>query len=308
MENNMERNQDNGRGMFYAVIGVATLIITIIGATFAYLTAATNSAANAVTATGAKIDLAYSDVKTGLKTDLIPINEDLTQFDKGGYTGKGFKLLASGDYELGDDSKPIAQDSVAYKFVGITRNDCRDVNGNNICSVYQFTVSNTATVSQRIFGSIVPKTNEFTNLRLAVFKGTSADVDATYAGDANGVGWDVDGTPVEDFTTDYNDTSDENYQFTKNADAASRKHVIGSKGDLVFKSNGNLSGTTAVPVPAFEQVLDPNESMTYTVVLYINETGSNQDVDQKKMFAGGINFTTEGGGSGVTGVLATSSD
>jgi len=271
----MENNR-KGSGIFYGVIGVATLIITIIGATFAYFSATTNSAEGAVTAQGAELTLGYTDLPGGLKTDLIPISPALEGFNEG--------------------------------VVGIDPAKCKDVNGNNICSVYQFTVSNTATVSQRIFGTIVPKTNEFTNLRLAVFKGTSADVDATYAGDANGVGWDVDGTPVTAYTTDYNDTSDENYQYTGDAAAASRKHVIGSKGDLVFKSNGNLSGTTAVSVPAFEQVLDPGEGMTYTVVLYINETGSNQDVDQKKMFAGGINFTTEGNGTGVTGVLATSSN
>ena len=30
-------NNKNGRGIFYGVIGVATLVVAIIGATFAYL-------------------------------------------------------------------------------------------------------------------------------------------------------------------------------------------------------------------------------------------------------------------------------
>ena len=29
-----------------------------------------------------------------------------------------------------------------YSFAGIGENDCRDVNGNNICSVYTFTIKN----------------------------------------------------------------------------------------------------------------------------------------------------------------------
>lgn len=269
----MENNR-KGSGIFYGVIGVATLIITIIGATFAYFSASTNSAEDAITAQGAELTLGFSEENGGLKTDLIPIAPSLEGFNEG--------------------------------VVGIAEDKCKDANGNNICSVYQFTISNTATVSQRVFGTIVPKTNDFTNLRLAVFKGTSAEVDATYAGDANGVGWDVDGTPVTAFTTDWEDTSDANYTYTKSAADASRKHVIGNKGDLVYKTDGNLT-TAALTVSAFEQVLDPNEAMTYTIVLWINETGSNQDVDQKKSFAGGVNFTTEGNGTGVTGVLATNS-
>ena len=47
----MENN--NGKGIFYGVIGVATLVVAIIGATFAYFTAtATNDntiAGNAAT-------------------------------------------------------------------------------------------------------------------------------------------------------------------------------------------------------------------------------------------------------------------
>ena len=39
-----EQKNNNGRGIFYGVIGVATLVVAIIGATFAYFTAtATNN-------------------------------------------------------------------------------------------------------------------------------------------------------------------------------------------------------------------------------------------------------------------------
>ena len=35
-------NNNNGKGIFYGVIGVATLVVAIIGATFAYFAASTN--------------------------------------------------------------------------------------------------------------------------------------------------------------------------------------------------------------------------------------------------------------------------
>ena len=70
----MENNR-KGTGIFYGVIGVATLIITIIGATFAYFSATTNSAEGAITAQGAELTLGYTDLDTGLKSNLIPIKQ-----------------------------------------------------------------------------------------------------------------------------------------------------------------------------------------------------------------------------------------
>ena len=37
----MNEQRNNGRGIFYGVIGVATLVVAIVGATFAYFTAQT---------------------------------------------------------------------------------------------------------------------------------------------------------------------------------------------------------------------------------------------------------------------------
>ena len=53
-------NNDNGRGIFYGVIGVATLVVAIIGATFAYFsaTAVSNNAVNVGTTT---VSLSFTD-------------------------------------------------------------------------------------------------------------------------------------------------------------------------------------------------------------------------------------------------------
>ena len=304
--------ENNGKGtsIFYGVIGVATLVITIIGATFAYFSATTNSDPNAVTAAGATLTLGFSDDNKGKKTDLIPIDVTLPEFNTGG-------------------------------FVGDTADKCKDINDNYICSVYEFTVSNPATTSQRIYGTVVPATNTFENFKFAVFKGTVDEVNAStkehtitktvVADDTKPINhntqirlteakvkkedaaigeevtwserilWDVDGTAVTAFTTDYDHTD-----FTNDASDASRKHVIGDPGDLVHSATSIAkNSTTAITIPAWEQVLDPNEEMTYTIVMWIPETGSAQNADQGMSFAAGINFTTEGNGTGVTGVLST---
>ena len=266
--------ENNGKGInvFYGVIGVATLIITIVGATFAYFSAEAQSDAGAITAAGAEVKLNYTEAagnETGLKADLIPVDSALT----------GFK-----------------------KVVGQGADECQDDNDNNICSVYTFTVSNPATVAQRIYGLIRPSQNKFINLHMAIFKGTAADV---------GDNFDVTAEANDDEATVFTAAKDGSFGKTADAAAAARKHVIGNVGDLIFADYKlTKDSTTDITVPAFEQVLDPGESATYTIVLWIEETGSAQNDDQKAQFGAGVFFTTEGGSgenkTGVTGVITAS--
>ncbi len=96
--------ENNGKGIFYGVIGVATLIVAIIGATFAFFSA---SATNDNTITGQTLDVASSftlNVEkvnlggTAPSNDLVPadlnggdttgINQALqAKCEKDGYTG-----------------------------------------------------------------------------------------------------------------------------------------------------------------------------------------------------------------------------
>lgn len=57
-----ENNKNNGRGIFYGVIGVATLVVAIIGATFAYFTASA-TAVNNITGNMATISMDLSITK-----------------------------------------------------------------------------------------------------------------------------------------------------------------------------------------------------------------------------------------------------
>lgn len=255
MNNNGERN--NSRGIFYAVIGVATLVVTIVGATFAFFSATTNSPVNAVATNSATVSLGFTPVATGIKTALIPIDESLERFPS---------------------------------VVGTGTTDCQDDNGNNICSVYQFTISNPSpTAAQRIYVTLTPNTNEFSNLHYAVFKGDDAQIKGT----SNK--YKVNGTAV---TTVTNTTS----------------NIIGANGDLVIGDTPfGANSTSPITLTPLEQVLAPNSDVTYTIVLWIHEIskdaspangGDQTAVDSGKNFAATINVTTAGGGSGVTGVLA----
>ena len=235
-------NNNNGKGIFYGVIGVATLVVAIIGATFAYFAASANSANNAVSAASSTVSsLQLSEVKDGIKANLIPIDETNTKFP----------------------SK-----------VGLTKDSCKDDNKNNICSTYQFTVTNPNEQAQQVYFYLEPSSNTFTNLHYTIFKGTPT----TY---------NVKGELVAD-------------------------HGAASNGAVVVKDTQlTLNSTTRISLDNLSQVLPAKGSATYTIVLWIHETNGDQTTtDAGKSFAGGVRISTgilDGEGnatSGVTGILA----
>ena len=149
---NINGNQDNKRDLFYIIIGVSSLVITLIGSIFAYLNFIYTNNINVNNDIDNVMKLIYADIKDGLKDHLIPINEELEQY-------------AIGGYDSDDEGTEID-----YRFMGINENDCRDIDGNNICSVYQFTVSNSGeginNDSTKIYGYLDIKENTFNNFTL----------------------------------------------------------------------------------------------------------------------------------------------
>lgn len=111
--------ENNGKGIFYGVIGVATLIVAIIGATFAFFSA---SQTNSDTIQGNTLDVAGNftlavekitfDDATAPSNDLVPaeldgsgtegINRALTaNCEKDGYTGCHlYKITATSGQKL----------------------------------------------------------------------------------------------------------------------------------------------------------------------------------------------------------------
>lgn len=105
--------ENNGRGIFYGVIGVATLIVAIIGATFAYFSASAtnNSDVSGATASGASLAIAISKVSaTGTEKNMVPMLSTDLQKGVTGVADKG--------------------------------GSCKDANGNTVCEVFKVTVSN----------------------------------------------------------------------------------------------------------------------------------------------------------------------
>ena len=100
----MEENR-KGTGVFYAVVGVATLVVAIIGATFAYFSASAtnNTAITGETAEAANLGLEVKKLDTATG-GLIPMHDNLA--DKG------------------------------------VKKNCVDSNGNTVCHVYEIKLTN----------------------------------------------------------------------------------------------------------------------------------------------------------------------
>ena len=112
----MEENNRKGPGVFYAVVGVATLIVAIIGATFAYFSATIESDTETVTgqtATAATVSLAVEQV---------------------------YPTLESGKQGIGGRMIPLTDSDLATAVSAA--NSCIDKNGYVACQVYQVTLTN----------------------------------------------------------------------------------------------------------------------------------------------------------------------
>ena len=117
----MENN--NKRGIFYGVIGVATLVVAIIGATFAYFTAA-QDVANNITGNMATVSFGLDVEKVttaGDTSGLIPMSNNMVERAVSNASEKG---------------------------------TCIDDAGNAVCQVYKVTVTNDSTAAMFVDGYV----------------------------------------------------------------------------------------------------------------------------------------------------------
>lgn len=250
----MENN--NSRGVFYGVIGVATLVVAVIGATFAYFSAQAASNSDAIKAESGTVDaLTFTQQVYNTKTNLIPVASSLTRFPE---------------------------------VIGLDEDtDCLDDNKNEICSVYQFTVQNGATSNQTLYFAIDPVEggNTFSHLHYAVVRGnpTTFPVTGTVASVPTG----------------------------NRASGIKKDAYDIEEGLLVQTGAFGANDDSIVQLDNLTQVLEPNATTQYTIILWIEEEGAANSDDVDKAFSAALKVSTGEIGedgtvtSGITGVLAT---
>ncbi len=124
----MKEQKNTGRGIFYGVIGVATLVVAIIGATFAYFTATAQNN-NTITGNMATVRLNLSVKK-------------VTTADNAG----GMIPMTNGMIEKAVNPTTAKADRV-----------CVDDNGNAVCQIYEITLTNDSSAGQFVDGYVALK-------------------------------------------------------------------------------------------------------------------------------------------------------
>ena len=126
-------NNKNGRGIFYGVIGVATLVVAIIGATFAYFTASQQSNTGDITGNAASVSF-------GLRVE----REETTDQTNGGLIPMS-NLMVQQAVSVG--GQPGVEN-------GANKVPCVDEKGNSVCQIYKVVLTNTSSSDLLLDGYI----------------------------------------------------------------------------------------------------------------------------------------------------------
>ena len=157
----MEENR-KGPGVFYAVVGVATLVVAIIGATFAYFSASAsdNKVITGNTAEAGGVELTITPVTT-TGTNMLPLN-----------------LM---DNTKATDPATGAADQFADALGATKGASCKDSNGNNVCQVYSITVKNKSTTSTVQVRGTLNLASEATNMKWQLLETGTSTARADFA-------------------------------------------------------------------------------------------------------------------------------
>ena len=118
----MER--EDKRGVFFGVIGVLTLIVAIIGASFAYFSINAKSSDDAVTVNAASVKIVFNEGDKIDMNDLIPSEKSIAMTTL-------TRALEGRTYKGGQDGN----EDIPYVA-------CKDNNNYTTCGYYDFTLTN----------------------------------------------------------------------------------------------------------------------------------------------------------------------
>lgn len=141
---------NNGRGLFYGVIGVATLIVAIIGATFAYFSVNASITNN-----------------NGISGDTVNVSETTIT---GTLTRETPSTVSMVPLKTADLQKGIT---------GEGGQKCIDANGAKVCDIYTLTIKNTSSAPVSLAGNLNITATDMTDLRWALIESATSATGAT---------------------------------------------------------------------------------------------------------------------------------
>lgn len=279
----MEENK-KGANTLYAVIGIATLVVAIIGATFAYFSASkTNSDITGTTAEAGGLTIEAKQITDNTNNNIIPLNL---------ITNQTLKPESTDQFVDSED-----------QFEKAMTNKCKDSLGNNICTVYRVVVANKSKTSTiQVRGKLNLNSNT-ANMYWTLINATTTDEQVTTPGED---GQEGTTTTVYKLNTA---TAIENFVKVKQGIDGNMTYdpdktvEIGEEPNKVTINDAksvSLTGTDG-----------GNSTATYYVLVWLEETGDEQQdkdaskPDSIKTYTGNITFDAVDANGNKSGVTAT---
>lgn len=273
----MENNR-KGNGIFLGIVSVATLVVAIIGATFAYFSATTESNEDAVNLQAYEFNLAMSvsPIYPSGANKIIPFAADSQLVDTNGDDVEGQTLLT---YALNSERSGF--------------DPCVDDNGLQVCALYEVRITNSNTNPITLGGQIRTVNNTPGKGGEGFYNLTYQTVDTAGEDRVNEI---TKGTPFAVIEKD-GKFGDEN-----------RLTAIGKA-----TINGEIDGITdidSIYVPAStEDIGFGNGVGVGYVLIYLNDTGvtgdgntddDDQSVEMGASYTGQLIYSSKAGDAGST--------
>lgn len=146
-----------GSGTFLIIVSVLTLIVAIVGATFAYFTAQLSN--------DTPVEVQSYKFSAGMSVEQARPTSAKTE--------EGYKAMI-----------PLDDDNI-IKAVDEDLNNCVDKNGYLVCKAYKITISNTGS-AMALTGKLTSQSNGFTNLKYQILDENLQAISGSNAATING--------------------------------------------------------------------------------------------------------------------------
>ena len=251
-----------GNGIFLGIVSVATLIVAIIGATFAYFSASTISNNGAISATAYEynLTLSVSPIYPEGASALIPMNASAIVKDSKGE-----------EYDANDDG--VTETNLLYA-LNYAKDKCIDDHGLQVCALYQVTIRNEAVNPITLKGKLYTNMNE-----------AAKDKDGNVKEGR---------TPFQNLTYQAIEGNHTENNFETVGLAQKLDHTVNGEGIQIADieiPGGTKSGDS----------ITPGVGTSY-VLIYLNEAGSGQSSEMGATFEGRIEYSSgDDDTNGLTG-------
>lgn len=344
VNNNIQRsNERKGRGLFYGIVALAVFIIMVVGATYAFFSATTQTTENPVSTKSATLELEYLNygsawnsietvqeikipkdptqpedtTENNITTETITIKEGLVPATLAvaqyAFENQNDSTLGYNRLDGGNPPETLGKHDNKNNIL------CKDDEGRSVCSVYVFQLRTKSNGEQKVSVELESSTNYFTNLKAMFYK-----IEAPAEGTADYTDYSQESTNDPEWinnvtfqvptrkipVTDNNNVLQPVGTYTPVY--LNRKGVIKTQlgydveGESEQSPSENIDVTSGTRAKLADGVEINENWTTYAIVLYINETGSdqtNQDGNNKE-FAGNVIISSgKGIEDGVTGKI-----